>query len=125
MQVTHLLSVWLAGGEESKALQMKLDEKIDNFAAGELEHAAEAISSIWDLSRGNQSFPSIPRVHWGSFISTPQERSMRTSLINSVQGGSLFHRKYWARKSRGGSICPVYFPSVMPGETLSQVSSCE
>ena len=137
VQVTHLVSVWLSGGEESKALHGKLDEKIDNYAAGELEHAAEAVSSIWDLSRKKEALSSISGAAWGSshknsglfggLLSSTQreQRVMRASLVRSIQKGPLLHRKYWARRSRGGNICPVYFPSAVSGSMLSRVATCE
>jgi len=135
MQVVHLVSVWLSGGEESKALHQKLDEKIDRYAAGELGHAAETVSSIWDLTRKKKALPPILKRKSGSFLNDllsglwiPRQREhedMRASLAKSIQGGSLLHRKYWARQSRGGTICPIYFPSVVSGSTLSRVATCE
>ena len=130
------MSTWLSGGEESKVLHEKLDEKIDSYAAGELGHAAEAISSIWNLSRKNGALPSISQGKRGSphknggffwgWLSAPQGRGgMRTSLVKSIQGGPLLHRKYWARQSRGGSICPIYIPTAVSGSTLLRVSTCE
>ena len=60
VQVNHLVSVWLSGNEEkSQALHKKLDEKIEKYAAGELEHAAEAIFSIWDSAHKNEAPPSV------------------------------------------------------------------
>ena len=139
MQVIHLVSVWSSGSEEeSETLHKKLDEMLDKYAAGELEHAAEAISSIWDLSHKREALSSIPRGQvatnaafpfsaqgWGSCGATQGNNSMRTPLIKSIQGGSLLHRKYWARRSQRGSICPVYFPNVISGSTLLQVAACE
>jgi len=137
VQVTHLVSVWLSGGEESEALHRNLDEKIDNYAAGKLGHAVEAVSSIWDLSRKKETLPSISRgirgashkttgIPWGLFSPTrPKKGVMRASLVESIQRGPLLYRKYWARRSRGGTICPIYFPSALSGSTLSRVATCE
>jgi len=136
VQVARLVSVWLSGGGESAALHKKLDEKIDSYASGELEHAVEAISAIWDLSRKKGALPSTPRVdqrvsrkvsrgEWGEWGPMQRERYMRTSLVESIQGRSLLHRKYWARRSRGGVICPIYFPCTVPSSTSSQVVTCE
>jgi len=140
VQVNHLVSVWLSGGEqESKELHKKLDEKIDSYGAGELEHAAEAISSIWDLSRRYEAPPSVPKDRedprvpgpggWGlrtSLVNSMQGGwGLRTSLVKSMQGGSLLHRKYWARRSRGGRMGLVYLPTTGLGPTLSQVDKCE
>ena len=125
MEVIHLLSIWLSGSEEeSKALHKKLDEKIDSYAAGELEHAEEAISSIWDLARKKEPLPSIPKGQKEPYRSRP-EASVRVPLVNSMRRGSLLHRKYWAKRSRGGSLGPIYFPSTIPSSTLSQVDACE
>ena len=136
MQVVHLVSVWLSGGEESKALHQKLDEKIDSYAAGELGHAVETVSSIWDLA-GKRKAPSpIPKDKSGSPPNFPDlwwrlvprqrgQEGMRPSLVKSIQGGSFLHRKYWVRRSRGGRTCPIYFPSAVSGLILSRAATCE
>jgi len=125
MQVDHLLSIWISGGEESKELHKKLDEKIDSYAAGELEYAAEAIFSIWDLARKDGALPPLPKAHKGVPPLNPVRWDMRNSLIKSMRGGSLLHRKYWARRSRGGNIGPIYLPTIVSGPTLSQVDTCK
>jgi len=126
IQVTHLLSIWLSGSEEeSKLLHKKLDETIDSYAAGELEHAADAISSIWGLARKNEALPSVPerpkKFRRHRFV----KWSTRTSLVESMRGGSLLDRKYWARRSRGGSMSPIYLPSTMSGLSDPWVETCE
>ena len=137
IQVTHLVSVWLSGGEKSKALHQILDEKLDSYVAGELGHAVEAVTSIWDLSRKKKVLPPLPKGKsgsspnnasgsWGSWISAERKRdSVRASLVKSIQGGALLHRQYWARQSRGGRIYPIYIPSVVSGSTLSRMATCE
>ena len=50
---------------------------------------------------------------------------MRGSLIKSMRRGSLFHRKYWARQSRGGSMGLIYLPTTVSGSTLSRVDTCK
>ena len=112
MQVIHLSSVWLSGNQnESKALHRKLDEMIDKYAAGELEHAAEAISSAWELARRNGALPSVPKGQKEPENDIAPERTdMRSQLIWSMRGGSLLQREYWARRSRGGSVGPIYLP---------------
>ena len=124
MQVIYLLSVWLSESEEgSGALHKKLDEKIDSYAAGELEHASETISAIWDMSRKNEASPPIPRGRRDSGLSIAPH--IRASLVRSIRGESLIHRKYWARRSRGGNISPIYIPNAVPDPTLSKVDACE
>ena len=126
VQVNHLVSIWLSGGEqESKELHKKLDEKIDSYGAGELEHAAKAISSIWDSSRRYEAPPSIPKDHEDPHVPGPEGWGLRTSLVKSMRGESLLHRKYWARRSREGRIGLVYLPTTVSGPTLSQVDKCE
>lgn len=129
VQAVHLMSVWVSGGEKSRTLHENLDEKLDSYAAGELGHAVEAVSLIWDLSRGRVALPSVPqspRNNEFQFTSCkPPLVDLRTSLVESIQWGSLLHRKYWARGSRGGAVYPIYFPSTMSDSTLSQVAACE
>jgi len=126
MQVNHLLSVWLSGGEEeSKELHKKLDERIDSYAAGELEHAVEAISSIWELARKDEALPPLPKAHKSRPTPGPGRWDMRNSLIKSMRGETLLHRKYWARRSRGGSMGLIYLPTIVSGSTLSQVDTCK
>jgi len=131
MQVNHLVSVWLSGGEkDSKELHKKLDEKIDSYATGELEHAAEAISSIWDLACKDEALLSVPKDHGhprclSALSFTSLSLNLETSLVKSMREGSLLHRKYWARRSRGGHMGLVYLPTTVSGPTLSQVDKCE
>ena len=131
LQVNYLLSVWSSGsGEASKKLHKDLDEKIDRYTAGGLNHAAEAVSSIWILSRKKETIRCTSSVYDNiEFIYSSgdeeQEHDIRTSLIKSIQGRPLLHRRYWARRSRRGSVCPVYFPCAVPTSMLSQVATCE
>ena len=112
-------------------LHENLDEKIDSYAAGELKHAAGVVSSILALSRKKEAVPCVSPIDdddlYISMGPEEQERehNMRTSLIKSIQGRSLLLRRYWARRSHGRSVCPVYFPSTVPSSMLSQVATCE
>ena len=128
MQVNHLVSVWLSGNEEkSQALHKKLDEKIEKYAAGELEHAAEAIFSIWVSAHKHEALPSVNdsarrNPHWPT---GPGERSMRMPLIQSMRGESLLHRKYWGRRSKGRTMGLIYLPGPVSGLAFSQVDARE
>ena len=52
MQTEHLVSVVSrADSESAKALCGKIDEKVDSFANGDLNHAVDAITLLWKLSR--------------------------------------------------------------------------
>lgn len=132
--MNHLLGVWLSGNkEESKAVRKKLDEKIDSYAAGELEHAVDAISSIWEISISNKEGPApagAPPLRdplsWLAFFSTRSTGDdMRHPLIKSIQEGYLLDQKYWARRSREGAIEPVYFSSAIAENELSRLGGCE
>ena len=132
IQVNHLLGLWLSGDEkESKTVREKLDEKIDNYAAGKLEHAVDAMLSIWEISNKEGATPSIsvapPKWRRRSLFTTPPFAGcdMRASLVKSIREASLFDRKYWARRSREGRIEPVYFPSTVPETKLQGLDACE
>ena len=120
-----MVFAWRSGGEEeSKVLHKKLDEKMDSYATGELEHAAEVVSSIWELSRKGVTARETVPINPGVILSQ-EAWEMRILLIRLIQGGRLLHRKYWVRQSGGGSVCPIYFPSIVSSSALSQVATCE
>ena len=53
MHVTRLASLLSPANESSvKDICDKLDEKIDCYVNGELDHAADAVSLLWKFSRG-------------------------------------------------------------------------
>ena len=131
MEVNYLSSIISSGSEEgTKTIREKLDQKIDSYASGKLDHATDVISLILEkkageLGRavevmtstaGNLGQPQNP-----SFIpSYPQRGSalpgaslwgwdMRSPLIKSIREGYLLDRRYWARRTRGGEIEPIYF----------------
>ena len=137
MQVEHLLSVPSSGSNETpKTIRKSLDEKIASYAAGELKHAREAVSLIWESSRKPQAtgIPSdtdlsLPVAYMGlrksGLGATLRKLRVRFSLIKSIQGKSLLYRRYWARTSQGGRICPIYFPNAVPSSVSSQVTTRE
>ena len=129
--------------EESKAVRQGLEEKIDSYAAGELRHAADAISCIWEIS--NKEDPVLPSPSSSASHSDKTSSiltgvaefagcSMRLPFVRSIKEGSLLDRKYWARKSREGLIGPIYFCSTVvwadvglgesPHSGLTEALSC-
>jgi len=135
MQVNCLLSVWLLGSEgESTAVRDKLDEKIDSYAAGKLDHAVDIISSIWEVSSGEGPVTPGPTLResipaWPDFFPFFGEvpftgYDMQPALVRSIKEGSLLDRKYWARRSRG-VIEPIYFPSIVAQAELSRLETCK
>jgi len=52
IQVDHLASVRFGADEgNTKNLCDKIDEKVDAYASGNLGHAAEAVSLLWEVSQ--------------------------------------------------------------------------
>ena len=140
MQVNHLLSTWLSGSEteSSRIVREKLEEKIDSYAAGELDHAVDIISSIWEISRKGDVITEAPD---RSPVSSPPSRSpspwlgpfkkefwgwdIRSSLARSITDGYFLDRKYWARRSRGGAMEPIYISYSAIQAELGCFDACE
>ena len=62
IQVDHLASVRLGENEEiTKKLCDKIDEKIDAYGNGDLPHAAEAVSLLWEVSKKSRHMVSVPQ----------------------------------------------------------------
>lgn len=67
MQINHLASARF-GGEEgvTKKLCDKIDKKVDAYVAGDLKHATEAMSLLWEVSKKDRS--TIPLQSLGGFV---------------------------------------------------------
>jgi len=71
VQIDHLLYVRFCGDKESTdELYKKIDDKVESYANGDLDHAAEVMSLLWKLSRSGGSLPPP----------TPSTRSFVCSL---------------------------------------------
>jgi hypothetical protein len=125
-----------------------VDKKIDSFAEGELEHAAEMLSTLWGILNEdgeikaplNTSPPvSPPRSclllcctgmltsyhQIAQVISPAHWAAVKIALIKSIGKGVFFDRKYWARHSKPGSVLkPVYFSSIIMGDKVQQLKNC-
>ena len=52
MQINHLASARLGVNDEiTKNLCDKIDEKVEAYAAGDLKHASDAMSLLWEVSK--------------------------------------------------------------------------
>ena len=72
MQVNHLVSVLSSTNEESATkLCEKIDERIDSYASGDLDHAVGAITLLWKLSKGDGPSPASPAATSSVSHSTP------------------------------------------------------
>lgn len=132
MQVNHLLETWLYRmGEESKAVRDKLEEKIDSYAAGKLDHAVDAILCIWEKSgyREEELATPLPVSRLAGRISSSVMKFMgydiRPALVKSMKEGHLVDRKYWAKRSRDGSIKPIYCSSDVTCAGLFDFDACK
>ena len=61
MLVNHLQSVSSrANGDSAKDLWGKIDEKIDCYANGDLDHAVDTITLLWRISKSDGQSPPTP-----------------------------------------------------------------
>lgn len=61
MFVNHLASVLSGANEDSaKDLCGRIDEKIDSYANGDLDHAVDAITLLWQLAKAGGPSPPVP-----------------------------------------------------------------
>ena len=71
MQTEHLVSVVSKLDDESaKALCEKIDEKVDSYANGDLDHAVDAMTLLWKLSKRDNPSP-IPLYPVSGSVSQP------------------------------------------------------
>ena len=92
MQISHLRSVRFDGDEEvTKKLCDQIDEKVDAYVAGNLEHAAEGMSLLWEAStKGKSSTP------------TPQS----TNAFKSPKSNDFFGES----QPTSTFVCPMSLP---------------
>ena len=145
MQAEHLVSlVSGADNELRKILWEKIDEKVERYANGNLDPAVDAITLLWKMSkRDRRSSPVSPiitdSVSQHSLSTSPSthrrgqpaldsanRRPVEIALIKSIREGTFFDRTYWARKSKSARVFrPLYISSIVTGEHLSYIDSCE
>ena len=123
--MNHLVGDLLSGSKaELKTARERLDKMLDVYATGGMDHAVDAISSIWEVSNKKGPVPSYPApdspaMPWGSQwyeLSIRVKMNEQAPFIHSMQEGYLLDRKRWAKRSRGGVIEPIYFPRVLVPE---------
>ena len=127
--------------------RVSVEERMDSFAEGELEHADEIISALWEIASkdGDAQLPegTSPTVSPFRFYARhlvvltsrhqlPQVTSpahwatVKTALIKSVRIGVFFDRKYWARHFKAGDVLkPVYFSSTVMADKSQQLKKRE
>ena len=131
----------------SEAIRASVEEQVDGFAEGELEHAGEILSALWEIA--NKDEDAKPPEDTSSTVSPfrfyvrhivvltshcqpPQDTSpahwaaVNTALIKSIREGVFFDRKYWARHSKAGDVLkPVYFSSTVMEDKSQQLKKRE
>ena len=79
MLVNYLASVLYGQNEDSaKDLCGKIDEKIESYANGDLDHAANAMALLWERSKEGESFRA-PRYEM-LYVSSPTSPFPATNL---------------------------------------------
>ncbi|KAF9785425.1 hypothetical protein BJ322DRAFT_829340 [Thelephora terrestris] len=114
LYVDQLAHVWV--GDSSDATRVRVEEKLDSFAKGDLEHAAEMLSTLWKIANkdGNITAPSNPSPDVPQFTSPAHWPSVNAAFVKSIRTGVFFDRKYWVRHLRTGDVLkPVYFSSTI------------
>ncbi|KAF9645618.1 hypothetical protein BDM02DRAFT_3271586 [Thelephora ganbajun] len=128
MQVNHLASVLSSADEVSaKDLCGKVDEMVDNYANGDLDHAMDAIILLWKLAKEPRRSPPASPVARSSVRPTSgpaNQRCLEIALIKSIREGVFLDRKYWTRHSKTAKVLrPVYISSIVIGERLRYIDS--
>ena len=114
LYVTQLASVWL--GDSTETTRASFDGKIDSFAEGELEHAAEMLSTLWEVVKkpGGITVPSnpppagsVPNFFTRSVPASPS-LPLHGSAHSTPQGLSRSHgsRKLGSCKDRPDQVDP-------------------
>ena len=59
LYIDRLASVWMEGST-TEATRASVDKKIDSFVGGDLEHATEMLSALWEIANtdGDTKAPS-------------------------------------------------------------------
>ena len=141
----QLAFTWMEDSTTEKT-RASVDKMIDSFVEGDLEHATEMLSALWEIANksGDIKAPSniSPAVSLSSslyhaaVLTTPHNQaaqvtspahwaSVKIALIKSIRKGAFFDRKYWARHSKAGDVLkPVYFSSTIMGDKTQQLNKC-
>ena len=84
MLANHLASILSGANEDSaKDLCYKFDEKIESYANGDLDHALDTITLLWELAKAGGLPPPAP----------PDEMPHVSHLTSSFPEINLVHRR--------------------------------
>lgn len=130
------LAMHEADGKSPKLCD-KIDEKLDCYDRGELDHAADAVTLLLSFSMRREPLTApqnvTHEVHHSTF--SPPETDFRylqvsdfpanftqieMALIKSIQTGIFLNKKYWVRYSKTAStLRPIYISSIVAGEKIN------
>ena len=147
LYVNQLAYVWMEDST-TETTRTSFEKQIDSFVKGELEHATQILSALWevvnkdgDITAPPNSSPAVSPSHpcllpsWVGTLTSHNQVAQVTSpahwatvklaLIRSISKGVFFDRKYWARHSNAGDVLkPVYFSSIIMGDKVQQLNGC-
>lgn len=105
---------------DSGEVQDQLDERLQAFSEGEIDHASDAFSSLWMrlTQNGGGETPCETRSRVQSeALSSTVSPPLSIALIKSMRKGSFCDRRYMAKREDTGKWrSPVYISSVVLGD---------
>jgi hypothetical protein len=142
----QLASVWMED-LTTEATRISINKKIDSFVEGDLEHATEILSALWEIANNDDDIKAPSKkptvvsqvrfffsvVHGSTYsrnqatkVTSPARwDSVKIALIKSMRTGVFFDRKYWARYSKSGDVLkPVYFSSIIMSDKAQELNNC-
>jgi hypothetical protein len=125
------------------ATRASVNKKVHCFAQGDLKHATEVLSTLWEIANKGGSVepptkaspavslaPALACAMWKFSLcrqimqaaSPAHWAAVKAALIRSIREGVFFDRKYWARNTRSGDVLkPVYFSSTIMKDRSQQL----
>ena len=127
MHVENLASVLTE--VDSGGLEDQLNERLQAFAEGEIDHASETFSSLWRTltrSGGGETSRDNHQNNVRSLGGQPTPTPLKVALIKSTRQGSFCDRKYSAKRNNTGNWrTPVYISSVVLGDIEPTLNTCK
>ena len=133
-------------GGRTNGIPPKIEEKIESFVEGDLEHAAEMVSALWKVfvkdgdvqPPSSNATPVSPPRPFPPLMQTlnPHDQvvqvksparwdAVKIALISSIRTGVIFGGKYWARHSHARDMLkPVYFSSTIMKDKAPELNDC-
>ncbi|KAF9642233.1 hypothetical protein BDM02DRAFT_3264538 [Thelephora ganbajun] len=125
MHVENLASILIK--VDSEEVQGQLNERLQAFSEGEIDHASEAFSSLWRTltcgggDRGDETTRNTrqdtERFSFSPIFVPAQDLPLKMALIKSIRQGSFCDRRYLAKREHTGKWrAPVYISSIVLDE---------